>query len=107
MKSNGFLQGVLSIILLAGVFYANYFIYSLQKQEAAINMRQDEMISFLERKTNSLDSNFRHLQNTSKALGQSVVYLDSCQATKTAKQDRAERRGRFVGGLLKGLIPGL
>jgi len=42
-----------------------------------------------------------------KGLGKSVIYLDSCQQNKTHKQDRAERRGRFVGGLLKSLIPGM
>lgn len=42
-----------------------------------------------------------------KALGESVIYVDSVATTKTGKAERAERRGRFVGGLLKGLIPGL
>lgn len=42
-----------------------------------------------------------------KGLGKSVIYLDSCQQNKSIKQDRAERRGRFVGGLLKSLIPGM
>jgi hypothetical protein len=42
-----------------------------------------------------------------KGLGKSVIFLDSCQQTKSIKQDRAERRGRFVGGLLKSLIPGM
>ncbi len=42
-----------------------------------------------------------------KGLGKSVIFLDSCQQNKTIKQDKAERRGRFVGGLLKSLIPGM
>ena len=42
-----------------------------------------------------------------KGLGKSVIFLDSCQQNKTIKQDKAERRGRFVGGLLKTLIPGM
>jgi hypothetical protein len=42
-----------------------------------------------------------------KGLGKSVIFLDSCQQNKTIKQDRAERRGKFVGGLLKSLIPGM
>jgi hypothetical protein len=51
----------------------------------------------------SIDS----LKIETEALAKTVIYLDSCQSNKTIKQDRAERRGRFVGGLLKGLFPGL
>lgn len=46
-----------------------------------------------------------HIQN--KALAKTALYLDSCNQQKTQKADRAERRGKFVGGLLKGLFPGL
>lgn len=41
------------------------------------------------------------------ALARSIVYLDSCNQVKTSKADRAEKRGRFIGGLLKGLFPGM
>lgn len=47
------------------------------------------------------------LKIETEALAKTVIYLDSCQSNKTIKQDRAERRGKFVGGLLKGLFPGL
>lgn len=47
------------------------------------------------------------LKIETEALAKTVIYLDSCQNNKTIKQDRAERRGKFVGGLLKGLFPGL
>ena len=40
-------------------------------------------------------------------LAKTILYVDSCQQTKTNKADRAERRGKFVGGLLRGLFPGL
>jgi len=46
-----------------------------------------------------------HLQN--QALAETVLYLDSCNQGKTQKADRAERRGKFVGGLIKGLFPGI
>jgi hypothetical protein len=45
------------------------------------------------------------VQKANQALVKSVLYLDSCQQVKTMKSDRAERRGRFIAGLLKGLIP--
>lgn len=48
-----------------------------------------------------IDSLHKHIGKLATA----IVYLDSSQATKTIKQDRAERRGRFVGGLLKSLLP--
>lgn len=46
-----------------------------------------------------------HVQN--KALAKSVIYLDSCNQAKTQKADKAERRGKFLGGLIKGLFPGI
>lgn len=47
------------------------------------------------------------LKVETEALAKTVIYLDSCQQAKTIKQDKAERRGKFVGGLLKALFPGL
>jgi hypothetical protein len=50
-----------------------------------------------------LDSLKASTQNLAKA----TIYLDSCQQTKSQKVERAERRGKFVGGLLRGLFPGI
>jgi len=36
-----------------------------------------------------------------------VQYLDSVNLAKGPKSERAEKRGRFIGGLIKGLFPGL
>ena len=47
------------------------------------------------------------VQAQSKALAKTVIYLDSCNQVKAQKADKAERRGKFVGGLLKGLFPGI
>lgn len=47
------------------------------------------------------------LEYRSNRLAESVLYLDSCQQAKMGKSDRAEKRGRFIGGLLKGLFPSL
>ena len=46
-----------------------------------------------------------HKQN--EALAKSVLYLDSCNQSMAQKADKAERRGKFVGGLIKGLFPGI
>jgi ligand-binding sensor domain-containing protein len=52
---------------------------------------------------NKIDS----LKLADKTLAKTIVYLDSCNQNRTNKADRAEKRGRFVGGLLKSLFPGL
>lgn len=58
-------------------------------------------------RVNNCEAKLDSLKAQTKALGESVIYVDSLAHTKTGKVERAERRGRFVGGLLKGLIPGL
>jgi hypothetical protein len=58
-------------------------------------------------KNAATESRIDSLKVETQALAKTIVYLDSCQSNKTIKQDRAERRGKFVGGLLKGLFPGL
>ena len=40
-------------------------------------------------------------------LSRVALYLDSCQQARTSKTDRAERRGKFVGGILKTIFPAL
>ena len=40
-----------------------------------------------------------------KVLASHAVHADSVTVTRQTKSDRAERRGRFLGGLLKTLIP--
>jgi hypothetical protein len=62
-------------------------------QSTSRNMRNEETIDSLRAQV--------------KGLAKSVIYLDSCNQAKTNKQERAERRGRFVGGLLKSLFPGM
>jgi hypothetical protein len=47
------------------------------------------------------------LKHNEQILTRSILYLDSCQQTKATKADRAERRGRFLGGLLKTIFPAL
>ncbi len=44
---------------------------------------------------------------TDQVFAKSILYLDSCNQSKLTKVEKAERRGRFVGGLLRGLFPNL
>jgi hypothetical protein len=58
-------------------------------------------------KINQIECRQDSLNAQTVVLGKSIVYLDSCQQARTSKTDRAERRGKFIGGLLKGLFPNL
>lgn len=58
-------------------------------------------------RTGNLEESVDSIKVQIKGLGKSVIFLDSCQQNKTQKLDRSERRGKFVGGLLKALIPGM
>lgn len=76
---------------------------SIEDNAAQLSVKVDFIGSeakFARQKSDSL-----FMQN--RQLAKSVVYLDSCQQDKVKKSDRAERRGRFVGGLLRGFFPGL
>lgn len=44
------------------------------------------------------------MRNASINLAKATIYLDSCQQSKNFKSERAERRGKFVGGLLRTLF---
>jgi len=47
------------------------------------------------------------LQKEVRFLALCVQYLDSVDRSKQTKSERAEKRGRFVGGIIKGIFPGL
>lgn len=53
------------------------------------------------------ESRIDSLKEANAKIVKATIYIDSCQSSKVQKADRAERRGRFVGGLLRGLIPGI
>lgn len=54
-----------------------------------------------------LEESIDSIKIRNEAFAKTILYLDSCQQAKAQKADRAEKRGRFVGGLLKGLFPGM
>lgn len=47
------------------------------------------------------------LQSEIQDLALCIQYLDSIDRSKQTKSERAEKRGRFIGGLIKGIFPGL
>jgi hypothetical protein len=100
-----------SILLFAMfVVYMGYDSYHAYKVESKMSddvqylaKTCSSMAIFLANTNDRIDS----VQIQNKALAKSIVFVDSCNQAKIQKSDRAERRGKFVGGLLKGLFPGL
>jgi hypothetical protein len=68
---------------------------------------QDEVLAQNNNKIIEVKSSIDSLKAQNEVLCRSIIYLDSCQQIRTSKTDRAERRGKFVGGLLKGIFPSL
>ena len=101
------IQIIGAVALCVLIFFSNFYVYQVDKRNKDAVKVQNEKIAVIETKISGLDSNMHKASLNANALAKSVVYLDSCQQSKVAKQDRAERRGRFVGGLLKGLFPGI
>ena len=66
---------------------------------------EDSLITNLRFKVSDLEAVVIELKDQNQALAKSVIYLDSCQQAKTYKMEKSERRGRFVGGLIKSLFP--
>lgn len=99
-----------ALILIALAVYIGGDIYSTRLAHKKIEKHIEESeqwaagavykLAFMEGEIDSL-------RIQSKALAKTALYLDSCNQNKAQKADRAERRGKFVGGLLKGLFPGL
>jgi hypothetical protein len=106
MKSISFTHVALFVICIAlGMFF--YDTYQIKTTQQNIALKQELINSQLNQRLDSLEKAVNRANSNNAVLAKSVLYLDSCQQTKMVKQDKAERRGRFVGGLLKGLFPGI
>jgi len=99
-----------AVVLVAVVIYIGGDVYvtsvNHNKIDNLIAMNQERLTNSNIRQNRMIES-VDSIKVQIKGLGKSVIYLDSCQQNKSIKQDRAERRGKFVGGLLKSLIPGM
>jgi len=99
-----------ALILIALAVYIGGDIYSTRLAHKKIEKHIEESEQWAAGavyKLAFMESELDSLRLQSKALAKTAIYLDSCQQNKAQKADRAERRGKFVGGLLKGLFPGL
>ena len=85
------------------------FLFDYQaKQREEIIVKRIELTAFEDNKrVAEMQLQIDSLKDKSKIIATTVVFLDSCQQTKTVRAEKSERRGRFVGGLLKGIFPGL
>lgn len=107
-----YLETIALVICGVGLFLNFYIDYSEAIEfDKTIHDRIDTAIMQEVSKNNTKLDSVRHrldsLTIQVTGLAHASIYLDSCQQARTYKSDRAERRGRFVGGLLKGLFPGL
>lgn len=92
------------------ILYIGGDIYTARVEHQKLEKHIDENDTWVLHSTGRLinvECSIDSLRAQNKALAKSIVYLDSCNTAKNHKQERAERRGRFVGGLLKGLFPGM
>jgi hypothetical protein len=98
---------VLFLILL---IYVGGDIYTARKQHEKLNQlikTNEELSAAGWIKNIRTEKRIDSLNVETAALAKSVIYLDSCQSEKVRKGEKAERTGRFVGGIIKGLFPHL
>ena len=97
------ISGILVLVTLGMVVMIKREIGHSQKSYSSLAQKIQADSIAIHHLENKIDS----LKLADKTLAKTIVYLDSCNQTRTNKADRAEKRGRFVGGLLKSLFPGL
>lgn len=99
-----------ALLFLLAINYAiDFMSYSENQENLQRELRLVKIQSFsrLNPKFDSITHRLDSVDLKLSRLARASIYLDSCQQARTARADRAERRGRFVGGLLRGLFPGL
>jgi len=95
------------VALSIGLVAIEQQIQSAKQKRLTIDRKVDSMLlaHSVERQVllNANDS----LQKDVRFLALCVQYLDSVDRSKQTKSERAEKRGRFIGGIIKGIFPGL
>ena len=94
-------------VLAMGLGGVEYQIQSNIQKRTKIDQKVDSLMLVqsvrIQVLSNANDSLVHQIHN----LALCVQYLDSVHESKGYKTERAEKRGRFIGGLIKGLFPGL
>jgi hypothetical protein len=98
------------VLFLVFLIYVGGDIYTARKQHEKLNQlikANEELSAAAWIKNIRTEKRIDSLNIETAALAKSVIYLDSCQSEKVRKGEKAERTGRFVGGIIKGLFPHL
>lgn len=95
-----------AILILAFFLGFNFYQDLMLQKEVSVVVRTIEAttnntVATLSDIECEMDSLHKHIGKLATA----TVYLDSCQQQKNQKSEKAYRRGRFIGGLVKGLLP--
>jgi hypothetical protein len=103
MKISDFVLGTLALFMIVHLYMhltltkevrqTEKYCYSQMAQDSAFKANVKKKLISLDQK----DS----------VIAETIVYLDSCNQAKQSKVEKAEKRGRFIGGLLRGLFPGI
>ena len=94
-------------VLAMGLGGIEYQIQSNIQKRTKIDRKVDSLMLVQSVRIQVLQNNNDSLKGQIKNLAICVQYLDSVHESKGYKTERAEKRGRFIGGLIKGLFPGL
>lgn len=99
---------IIALSLLAvGLGAIEYQIQSNIQKRTKIDLKVDSLMLVQSVRIQVLSNANDSLKGQIKDLAICVQYLDSVHESKGFKSERAEKRGRFIGGLIKGLFPGL
>lgn len=98
------------VLFVVFLIYVGGDIYTARVQHEKLNQlikSNEELTAGAWIKNIRTEKRIDSLNLETSALAKSVIYLDSCQNEKARKNEKAERTGRFVGGIIKGLFPHL
>jgi hypothetical protein len=93
------------ILLAIGVNF--YFDNQAYQRDIKASKHLEEWSMGLTLRMAGMESKLDSMENATIKVAKATMYIDSCQSAKSTKVERAERRGKFVGGLLRGLFPGI
>lgn len=94
-------------VLAMGLGGLEYQIQSNIQKRSLIDQKVDSLVLNQSVRIQVLKNANDSLNLQIKNLALCVQYLDSINQAKGSRVERAEKRGRFIGGLIKGIFPGL
>ena len=101
------LERLALVMIVIAIAFNFYFDNQAYERDIKASKNLEEWSMGLTMRIVGMESQLDSMESATFKVAKATIYLDSCQAAKTTKSDRAERRGKFVGGLLRGLFPGI